>query len=1308
MGTGGFFTTQNLSRTMRNTATAYYDTYNFKNYELVSSLGIVEDDLKQIESVDNVTDVEGVIVLDGYIQTDNDKVGVILRSLTERVSVPNLTQGRLPKQKNECLIVNDLKNKTGLNVDDEIIVSAAFNNEEALIESKFRIVGICDDPDYMRKNYEMIVIVDQSAFNTDVTKNMYNRAFVTVNNVSSAGIFEDKYLEDNKTTKDELLDLTRTLKFASIKRVQDTANEEIDKIKADAMLQIEDGQKQIEEGEKTLKVELAKAQQQIADGQSQLDSALAQLNAGEKELSNGKRQLEEAKRILNNIESIINKYHISYDAFARILKEIKVIANPLVNFLESEQNQKVINAKLREYIYNLVDKIDTHGINNASELAERIINKIDFTVLGDELEAFSDLIIKMGIEDKIEELPDLDPDEMKEFVEYFIRTLSIAKDLMRVPESQQIARENIKAELIRLIDKYGIRYDVDPDNIDAMIDELDISGICNDLADEIEILLEQFTIEEIEEILSKIITDEEELQLILSLINQSPYILRNELFQQMISSSIKQQIREFLEREDISKYTSSEKLAEAIVNSINFEKVADYIEVIVNYAVEHKFSEIARMIGVTETRIKTMLLDFVTQIKLYPALIKNPWIQEMIKSSIRSYAKKYIDEYGLDNISIDKLKEYIKYIDFRIDLSPVKNLLSKIDQLTNLKDQIRNGEAQIAYGEKELQRGWNKYYEGVAQLEDAKKQYEQGRIDGNKKIEESKKLLEERKQELEDEIAKARKEFDNLKCEWIIQDRGTNFSYLNISSNIRGIEKSGIVFGVLFLLISGIVAFSTMAIIVDEEKKYVGTTKAFGFRNMEILAKYLSFGVLSVIFGVLFGYGFGHFMSDYVLKVMDRNQFYTYGLPNVDHDTNTMTIVGIVAVILSVVVTVGACMGLLKSPASSLMKGEIKGKKKNKKEEKSSEGSLYSRLIVRNMISDLPRVLVSIAVIAGSVFLIGLGISIRDSFNNMSIRQLEDIYKYDVRISSNSELTKQQKAEVEKVLDNLDVDYLPVYYGSNLYESNGNFDGALLIVADPDRINDFISLNDPKTKKPVELPENGVLVQNTMFKYNKVAMNKPINLYDSSLNKNSVEVVGQFNNHIGRLFYMTENAYRNVFDEKVEYNSYLVICDDSQIKVLQSNLDRVSNEIILEKASSLVDSFKAISSTYDVVLGAMLAISTIMSFLILSNLANILLSKKKKELIVMRINGFSIGKTIKYLASETVVTTLIGIVVGLILGGLLASYIINFLGDLDIQFVQDYNVKAWVVAFVLESIFATIIYGVVFSRVRKLNFREVA
>ena len=112
-------------------------------------------------------------------------------------------------------------------------------------------------------------------------------------------------------------------------------------------------------------------------------------------------------------------------------------------------------------------------------------------------------------------------------------------------------------------------------------------------------------------------------------------------------------------------------------------------------------------------------------------------------------------------------------------------------------------------------------------------------------------------------------------------------------------------------------------------------------------------------------------------------------------------------------------------------------------------------------------------------------------------------------------------------------------------------------------------------------------------------------------------------------------------------------------------------------------------------------------FDILKDMTNIYISKKRKEVIIMRINGFSYRDTIIYLIRETILTTILGILFGIVLGYFLAPVLISFCQSADNQFITAFNFKAWAFAVGIEILFAFIVNLIAYRRIRTFNMREI-
>ncbi|MBR5755117.1 MAG: hypothetical protein IKX97_04795, partial [Erysipelotrichaceae bacterium] len=239
-------------------------------------------------------------------------------------------------------------------------------------------------------------------------------------------------------------------------------------------------------------------------------------------------------------------------------------------------------------------------------------------------------------------------------------------------------------------------------------------------------------------------------------------------------------------------------------------------------------------------------------------------------------------------------------IDFSQIIPPDKldALLEKLDELADVIRQFRDLEKRISDGEKRLEQGKNElaagyaaYYEGLALLEekekllnssafqirDARRQLEEKRQEAYSALQKAKDELASARKEADEAIEKGREELLNRSCNWVIQDRESNASYIDSRGPINGAYGSSKSFGALFLMVISLVCFSTIAIIVEEEKKSVGTTKAFGFYNREILAKYLIFGVTAAVIGSLLGVVLGLVICRIVLNVFASGEIYAVG-----------------------------------------------------------------------------------------------------------------------------------------------------------------------------------------------------------------------------------------------------------------------------------------------------------------------------------------------------------------------------------------------------------------------------------------------
>ncbi|MBQ4425949.1 MAG: ABC transporter permease [Lachnospiraceae bacterium] len=541
-------------------------------------------------------------------------------------------------------------------------------------------------------------------------------------------------------------------------------------------------------------------------------------------------------------------------------------------------------------------------------------------------------------------------------------------------------------------------------------------------------------------------------------------------------------------------------------------------------------------------------------------------------------------------------------------------------------------------------------------------------------------------------------------AQWIVLDNRSDIGYLDIRSSIQSCERLSLVYGLLFGLVSMLVCFSTLTIIINEQKKMIGATKAFGFKQGEVLGKYMIFGEAATLIGAIGGIILGNVLCRLVVDSYIK----AYTMGGIIQDRPLWFPIAVTAgyLLLSAVAVFIACRSVLKSSASSLVNGTDTLAKKHKKKGSESGGSLYSRLIIRNILSELPRVIISIVIIAGSCVIIGVGFTLRFSIEKMKALQLSDVSLYDVRISYNASDT-ESAAKVRESLTAAGADVLDASYETHIFETEKGQEALILVTAQDDNLNRFIGMKDSRGNA-LSLPKDGVLAQIRMSEVYKLDPGDTLQLRDNSLGRHEAVIRGVFNNYQGRMMLTSCEAYEKIFGQACEMNTFFVLWNGVSEEKQTELLQQLPQEMSAERSDSFLARYEVFTKLYDAIVIGMLIMSILLTFLILSNLTNIFVSRKKRELIIMRVNGFSLKEGIGYLTRETILTTVLGLVIGVIAGIFLARMVIAMLEQPDVQFVRTPIPLAWVLAVLFESLFAGCIDFMAFRKVAGYNLNEIA
>ena len=614
------------------------------------------------------------------------------------------------------------------------------------------------------------------------------------------------------------------------------------------------------------------------------------------------------------------------------------------------------------------------------------------------------------------------------------------------------------------------------------------------------------------------------------------------------------------------------------------------------------------------------------------------------------------------------------------------------------------GKEKYEEGLRQYTEGAEAFREGTAQLNDAKQQRDEGRTE----LQEGESKYAENLAKYEDGVQKqseAREQVEKLpESRWIIMNCRGNSSYVQLllgSSNLTSLEMT---FSLMFVMVGALVIYATISKMIDEQRNLVGAGKALGLFNREIFAKYLMFGVSGTILGTVLGILTARFVMEvYVLK--NASAYYTF-------DTTkpalilAPTIVSLAAgVLLSLSATWFACTKLMRSTAIQLMQPKVPPSRK-----KAASGkqvlSLYTRLILLNVRSDLRRVIVTIVSVAGCCALVVIGFTLKSAVEGALQKQYDKVVNYDGRIKYNTETAGDAAVEIRRLLDREGIEYTDFYDGVVTFRIRDILVGELLC-GDIDRIRDFYHLLDWKTDAPLAASDDGILIQKRTAESYDLGVGSELELTLGVNKRARVRVAGIFDNYIGRVMVMSREYYRRVFEEDCVNNQFYIRLNGADEAKLQEALAGIDGYESYGRSDSDKAMFASTSTLVVAIVGLFIFMAAVMAGVVLTNLTNTYILQKKRELTIMRINGFTVKEVIGYVTRETVFTTVNGTVFGIVMGAVIAYKITRALETAFVQYNRSVSPLAWAYGAVITVFFTVVINVIVLRQVKNLKLTDI-
>ena len=297
---------------MKRTGDDYLDSLHLADIQVLSTLGLTDDDITALRAQEKVEDAEGAYVIDAFASSGATDAVVKAYSLSGRgINEVQLRGGRMPGRADECVVEENMLSLMNIAIGDCITLTPGDDLSDALAQDTYTIVGTVRSPVYLAVErgtssigsgtVKAYLYLPREAFALDY----YTAAYLRVAGAAEMTAFYSDYDDHIDAVIDELEpfgdaraqmrhdDLVdeATEKLDDAQKELDDAKAEADEKLGDAQRELSDARRKLDDGWRDYR----DGRQELADSRAELDDAYQTLQDGEQEYQDGLAEYEEAK-----------------------------------------------------------------------------------------------------------------------------------------------------------------------------------------------------------------------------------------------------------------------------------------------------------------------------------------------------------------------------------------------------------------------------------------------------------------------------------------------------------------------------------------------------------------------------------------------------------------------------------------------------------------------------------------------------------------------------------------------------------------------------------------------------------------------------------------------------------------------------------------------------------------------------------------------------------------------------------------------------------------------------------------------------
>ena len=563
---------------------------------------------------------------------------------------------------------------------------------------------------------------------------------------------------------------------------------------------------------------------------------------------------------------------------------------------------------------------------------------------------------------------------------------------------------------------------------------------------------------------------------------------------------------------------------------------------------------------------------------------------------------------------------------------------------------------------------------------------------------------------LDDAIAVLREKITEIDGgAWLVRTRDDSAGYSSYDSNVGKVAALSKIFPVFFFMVALLVALTTMTRLVEENRTQIGTLKALGFSNVEILGEYMFYSLLSSALGCILGFSVGFRLFP---KAISSAYAMMFTLPEVTTSVRHDIVLWVAPVTVGSILlaTLWACWSEFRACPAKLMQPKAPAAGKRIWLEHLpfiwKRLSFTHKVTCRNLFRYKKRFFMTVIGVAGCSALLVTGFGLRDSINDIVNKQFGEIYLYQMNVLTDGEMLSDDLVnylEDKEVFDG----WLPYSDESGKVMANGKSESANIEVpSDVSDFGSFISLRNRKTKEKLTLSDDGAVLTEKLCETLGVTVGDSVTLQNSDGREAEMKVIGITENYLTSFAYVAPGGYANAFGKSADFRHLLCRVGNAATDAVSEKLLGFDNVLYVNASQSLKDNFADSIKSIDGVIFVLILSAGLLCMVVLYNLTNVNICERRKELATIRVLGFHPGEVSRYIFRETDALSFIGSAAGLFVGIWLHSFVVRTVEVDQVMFGRSIYPLSFVFALAISLLFTFIVDLIMRKQIRSVDMVE--